>query len=85
MRSEKLDIVKPLLLNSNIDTQLMKIIFVPFLKLSAITLEERISYKELIYLNVYLMAFYEKITDDFVFTEESVLQLIIDLNYNASD
>lgn len=81
--TEKLDIVKPLLLNSNIDTQLMKIIFVPFLKLSAITLEERISYKELIYLNVYLMAFYEKITDDFVFTEESVLQLIIDLNYNT--
>ncbi|MEO6301601.1 MAG: hypothetical protein ABIP51_00385 [Bacteroidia bacterium] len=80
---EKLVIVKPILLKSAIDPILLKIIFVPFLKLSAITLEERITYKELIYFNTYLTSFYEMVNDSHIFTNESILFLAKEINYNS--
>lgn len=80
---EKLEIVKPILLKSEIDPELLKIIFIPLLKLSAITIEERITYKELIYFNIYLTSFYEKVNDELMFTDETILSLGKEINYNS--
>lgn len=80
---EKLGLVKPALLKSEIDERLLKIIFVPFLKLSAITLEERITYKDLIYFNIYLTSFYEKVTNNHEFTDDTVMGILKEINYNS--
>ncbi|MBA4241431.1 MAG: hypothetical protein C0448_11950 [Sphingobacteriaceae bacterium] len=83
--TEKLELVKPALLKSDIDEKLLKIIFVPFLKLSAITLEERITYKDLIYFNIYLTSFYEKANNNIEFTDDIVLGTLKEINYNSMD
>ncbi|MEO6301724.1 MAG: hypothetical protein ABIP51_01000 [Bacteroidia bacterium] len=84
--TEKLEFVKSTLLKSNINGDLLKIIYVPFLKLGAITLEERISYRELIYCNLYLDAFYQSIKDhDNTIVESQVKTIVYQVNYNSLD
>lgn len=81
---QKLHFVKARLLNSNLNPALLKIIYIPFLKLSAITLEERMSYKELIYLNTYLHAFYEDIkANKEPLNESHVCEILYRVNYNC--
>lgn len=81
---EKLETVKPALLSSNISKELLKIIFVPFLKLSAFGIEEKITYQQLSYLNIYISSFYDFIsvhTPESI-TDENISQLVKELNYN---
>lgn len=58
---EKLEIVKSAFLKSNIDSELLNIIYKPFLELSVILFPERITYQRLIYSNTFLTAFYDVI------------------------
>ena len=56
----------------------------PFLKLSNLSIEGRISYKELIYFNTYLDAFYQTIKDNNNTIDEAQIKEIIYLiNYNS--
>ncbi len=83
---EKLEVVKSTLLNSEISPILLKCIYVPFLKLSAITIEERISYKELIYFNTYLTAFYDEIENsEQAITESRIKEILYEVNFNSID
>ncbi|MBK8368455.1 MAG: hypothetical protein IPL10_13855 [Bacteroidetes bacterium] len=62
----------------------MQIIYIPFLKLSALKIEERMTYKDLIYLNVYLQAFYDEIKEnDNTINEVQVNELLYRINYNS--
>lgn len=79
----KLEFVKATLLNSNINPQLIKIIYVPFLKLSAITLEEKITYKQIIFFNAYLSRFYEYFEKNETIDDKTTFEILIDLNYNC--
>lgn len=82
--NEKLDLVKSVLLNSTINPKLLQIIYIPFLKLSAIKIEERLTYKDLIYLNTYLQAFYDEIKEnDNTINEVQINELLYRINYNS--
>jgi len=81
---EKLNIVKSTLLNSSINPALLQIIYIPFLKLSALKIEERMTYKDLIYLNGYLQAFYDEIKEnDNTINEIQINELLYRINYNS--
>jgi hypothetical protein len=81
---EKLNLVKSVLLNSDINQKLLQIIYIPFLKLSVLKIEERMTYKDLIYLNVYLQAFYDEIKEnDNTINEVQVNELLYRINYNS--
>ncbi len=81
---EKLEFVKEILLSSRIEPDLLKIIYVPFLKLGTITLAERISYRELIYCNIYLDAFYQSIKENNnTIVESHVKKIVYQVNYNS--
>ncbi len=58
---EKLALIKIVLFNNDLCSSFLQIIFNPFIKLSTITLQERITYKELIYYSTYLNTVYEEI------------------------
>lgn len=83
---EKLEVVKSAFRESNLESELLNIIYKPFLQLSVITVQERITYKELIYSNTFLTAFYDHIQQS---TSTLKLSAIIDLlyqfNFNAVD
>lgn len=84
--TEKLESVKSNLLNSDISAILLKCIYVPFLKLSAITIEERISYKELIYFNTYLTAFYDDMQNsEYSISESRIKEILYEVNFNSID
>lgn len=59
--NEKLEVVKSALLESKIESELMNIIYEPFLELSVFMINERITYKKLIYSNTFLTAFYDEV------------------------
>jgi hypothetical protein len=81
---EKLSIVKSTLLNSTINPALLQIIYIPFLKLSALKIEARMTYKDLIYLNAYLQAFYDEILEnDNTINEIQISELLYRINYNS--
>ena len=81
---EKLALVKSTLLNSLINPALLQIVYIPFLKLGSIKNDERMTYKELIYLNTYLQAFYDEIKEnDNTINEEQVIELVYRINYNS--
>lgn len=82
--NEKLSLVKSTLLNSTINPKLLQIIYIPFLKLSAIKMEERLTYKDLIYLNTYLQAFYDEIKEnENTISEAQINELLYRVNYNS--
>lgn len=58
---DKLEVVKSAFLASNIESELMNIIYEPFLELSVFMINERITYKKLIYSNTFLTAFYDEV------------------------
>lgn len=60
----KLALVKAVLLNSNLCSSFLQIIYNPFIKLGTITLQERITYKELIYFSTYLNLVYDELTQN---------------------
>ena len=81
---EKLNLVKSTLLNSIINPELLHIIYVPFLKLSSLNNDERMTYKDLIYLNIYLQAFYDEIKENNnTINEEQINELMYRVNYNS--
>ena len=82
----KLQFVKSNLLSSSLPPELLKIIYEPFLKLGAITLEERISYREFMYCNTYLDAFYQSIKEhDNTIGELEIKKIVYQVNYNSPD
>ena len=80
---EKLNLVKSTLLNLEIDPLLLKIIYVPFLKLGSLGLDERITYKELIYFTTYLNTFYEEIKDNEQLNRNDIVEILYQVNYNS--
>jgi hypothetical protein len=83
---EKLEIVKSALLKSQIDIELLNIIYKPFLELSVIAFPERITYKELIYSNTFLTAFYDELEQDkSKFTLASIIDILYQYNYNSTE
>lgn len=81
--NEKLETVKPALLNSGINAELLKIIYEPFIKPNAITVNERITYKELIYFTTYLDVFYQEVKNSRTISEEQVSKLLYQTNFNS--
>lgn len=83
---EKLEFVKEALLLANIPETLLRIIYEPFIKLNAALINERMSYKELIYLNTLLQAFYDEIIENNnTITEPQIHEILYQINYNAYD
>lgn len=82
---KKLEVVKSSLLNSGIESKLLKIIYLPILKLSAITQEDVVTYEQLIFLNLYLTRFYDYFLQNNTITDVRILEILIDVNYNSID
>lgn len=84
--NEKLHFVKEALMRSDIQPQLLKIIYAPFAQLTDITLHERISYKELIYFNSFLSAFFDTISshENKTISENEIFELLHQLNFNTT-
>ncbi|MBI2722470.1 MAG: hypothetical protein HYX39_09870 [Bacteroidetes bacterium] len=79
---EKLELVKPVILNLE-DSALLKIIYVPILKLSNVTIDERMTYKDLIYFTAYLNAFQEEIKENPELSSFDIIELLYRVNYNS--
>lgn len=79
---EKLELVKPVILNLE-DSALLKIIYVPILKLSNVSIEDRMTYKDLIYFTAYLNAFHEEIKENPELSSFDIIELLYRVNYNS--
>lgn len=83
---EKLERVKSCLLNAQINPALLKIVYTPLLKLNSISAEARITYRELIYCNTYLDAFYNGIKGNGEsLNEAEITEVLHRVNYNSID
>ncbi len=82
--NEKLELVKESLLSSEIDQELIQIIYAPFSQLSDITLQERITYRELLYFNSFLTAFYEEIKEAGTISQSQAIHLLHEFNFNCT-
>lgn len=80
---DKLDVVKTNLLNLDIDPSLLKILYVPFLRLSSVSIDVRMTYKDLIYCTTYLDAFYDEISENPKITTSEIIELLYCINYNS--
>ncbi|MCD6065868.1 MAG: hypothetical protein K0S33_694 [Bacteroidetes bacterium] len=84
--AEKLELVKSALLSCGIDLALLRIIYVPLLKLNSISLKDRITYHELIYANTYLDAFYHEIKGSGSgLGLKQITDVLYLINYNSLD
>lgn len=81
--NQKLDAVKTNLLTLEIDSSLLKIIYVPFLRLSSVSLDDRMTYKDLIYCTTYLDAFYDEISENPKLTASDIIEILYCINYNS--
>lgn len=82
--NDKLEVVKSTLLNSSINPALLQLIYMPFLRLNATRFEERLTYKDLIYHNCYLQAFYDEIKENNnSISESQINELLYKVNYNS--
>jgi hypothetical protein len=83
---EKLELVKAAILKATIDAGLLKIVYTPLLKLNSVGVGERITYRELIYCNTYLDAFYDEInSNDGTIHGQRIIELLYQVNYNCKD
>jgi hypothetical protein len=81
--NEKLDVVKTNLLNLDIEPILLKIIYEPFLRLRNVSIDTRMTYKDLIYCTTYLDAFYDEITENPKINSSEIIELLYCINYNS--
>lgn len=81
--NQKLDSVKTNLLTLDIAPALLKIIYVPFLHLGSVSLDDRMTYKDLIYCTTYLDAFYDEIKENSKLTTTDIIEILYCINYNS--
>lgn len=80
---QKLLHVKNVLLNNDLSSAFLQIIYNPFIKLGTITLQERITYKELIYFSTYLNTVYDEIIqNDNRITYGQLIAILFAINFN---
>ncbi len=81
--NQKLDVVKTNLLTLDIDPSLLKIIYQPFLRIGNVSLEARMTYKDLIYHTTYLDAFYDEIIENPKLNTSDIIDILYCVNYNS--
>jgi hypothetical protein len=79
----KLEAVEVIILESNIATELKTIILSPLFKLKQLSVKNRISYLELIYINTYVSHFHEELKKNPNLTQGKILKILVYINYNA--
>lgn len=81
---EKLEVVKAAFLKSAINTELLNIIYKPFLELSIISFPERVTYQRLIYSNTLLTAFYDEIQlENQILSLPLIIDILFLYNFNS--
>jgi hypothetical protein len=81
---QKIETVNTVFSGTDIDPALIQIVKAPFSKLNLITLQSRITYRELIYANYYLDTLHDAIlSNNNNITEPILRSLLYQLNYNA--
>src|SRR5690606_5430545 len=77
-------VVKNAFLNCTVDSSLQQIVYNYFLTLDVMPAESRISYKDLIYFNTFLSAFYDEIiSNDNSISEKAFIETVYTFNFNS--
>jgi hypothetical protein len=79
---DKLNKVKSILLSSNINNQLLKLVYEPILKLSTIKIQEKITYYEFNYCSDFISFLYNHLNNENS-SETTVKECLIDINFNS--
>src|SRR5690606_20380660 len=80
--TNKLKEVKSHLLESNIDDQLLKLVYEPLLKITTINIQEKLTYYEFNYCSEFILSFYKQINFADM-SEETIKESLFDLNFNS--
>jgi len=79
----KIKLVNTGLSRCSINTHLLRIISMPLQRLSSITIEDRITYRQLLYFTLYVDAFYNAIkASDEPLTEKDICTVLFSVNFN---
>lgn len=80
--TNKLKIVKSKLLESNIDDQLLKLVYEPLLKITTLNIQEKLTYYELNYCSEFILILYKQF--NFVnISEQTIKECLFTLNFNS--
>ena len=80
--SKKLNEVKSVLLKSNINDQILKLVYEPLLKIETINIQEKLTYYEFNYCTKIIKELHKQIESEKL-TEEAILDCLFDLNFNS--
>ena len=80
--TDKLNDLKSRLLASNIDGQLLKLIYEPLLKISTINIQEKLTYYDFNYCTDFILILHHQIDFDNI-NDEAIKNYLFDLNFNS--
>ena len=80
--SKKLEEVKSVLLKSNIDDQILKLVYEPLLKIETLNIPRKLTYVEFNYCTKIIKELHKQIEADKL-SEEAILDCLFDLNFNS--
>ena len=80
--TDKLNTLKEILLDSNIDDNLLKLAYEPLLKIATIKIQEKITYYEFNYCSDYITILHNQLNSESI-TNDSVKERLFDLNFNS--
>lgn len=80
--SKKLNEVKSVLLKSNINDQILKLVYEPLLKIETINIQEKLTYYEFNYCTKIIKELHKQIESEKLM-EEAILDCLFDLNFNS--
>jgi|APLak6261664116_1056043.scaffolds.fasta_scaffold00282_4 hypothetical protein len=80
--SKKLNEVKSILLKSNINDQILKLVYEPLLKIETLNIPGKLTYYEFNYCTKIIKELHKQIESDKL-TEEAILDCLFDLNFNS--
>lgn len=80
--TENLNALKANLLNSDIDTNLLKLVYEPLLKISTIKIQEKITYHEFYYCSDFITILQNQLNEEII-SNNLVKDSLFDLNFNS--
>ncbi len=80
--TDKLKELKSRLLESNINDQLLKLVYEPLLKIATINIQEKLTYYDFNYCSDFILILHQLIDFDNI-TDESIKNYLFDLNFNS--
>lgn len=75
--------IKSILIKTDLNSEIRTIVLTPIFKLNQLKIKERITYRELIYYNVYISQLHNELLSDPEVTEKILLRFLFQINYNS--